>query len=387
MNLHPKLTSRFISALILLSSCMFAATEPCASEIIDIYLSKDLSASMVIEKGNQLELNIPKAIFKGLGQVRPNLLKSISIDQKANSYQIILTGHLILKSRIVNSEKGAQIIIKDHACVKKNERKIIVIDAGHGGKDPGAIGVNDLMEKDVTLAVANALAQSLSQYPHFSVFLTRSQDEYISLRGRISLAQKHEPDLFISIHADSAPRKTAEGMSVYALSVAGATSEQAKYLADKHNNELTSTNNVLDGIIFQLTQRASIVSSIQLGAKIIASAGKVPVHINHVEQAAFVVLKAFDIPSVLVEIGFLSSPEDARRLSSAQGQRNIVAMIESGIFKYFDIRMFDYVVSSGDTIAGIARKFNQSVPMLLKLNPQINPHQLKVGSVIKIEKK
>ena len=366
------------------TSLALASQGSCPSELIDVYLSKPLTTSMIHQSTHQFELNIPQSIFKGIGHVRPKILSTITVEKKTSDYQIKLQSPAAITASVKNSDKGAQLIIQDKSCVAKKSQKVIVIDAGHGGKDPGTIGVNQIKEKDVTLSVAKALAASLSKHPQLQVYLTRSQDEFITLRGRIALAQKREPDLFISIHADSAPRKTAQGMSVYALSASGASSEQAKYLADNNNNEATSSNQAIDGMIFQLTQHASIVSSLQLGSNIIASAGNVPVHINHVEQAAFVVLKAFDIPSVLIEIGFLSSPVDVKRLSSKKGQQEIVTMIKSGIFKYFGITHIDYVIKDGDTLSAIARRFNQPIADILKLNVGLKPHSLKPGAVIKI---
>ena len=375
---------RLFSLFFLSVSFSWAISSPCASEYIDVSLSQPLSPSMIKQSAHEFTLNIPKTMFKGLGQVRPNILKSVSVTQNKSDYQIKLLSHHEINVSVKKNNKGVQLVIRDKACLAKSKHKVIVIDAGHGGKDPGTIGVNKIKEKDVTLAVAKSLASSLSKHPDFSVYLTRNKDEYISLRGRIAIAQKKEPDLFISIHADSAPRLTAKGMSIYALSAAGASSEQAKYLADKHNNEIKAPDQAVDGMIFQLTQRASIVSSLQLGSNIIASAGHVPIHIGHVEQAAFVVLKAFDIPSVLVEIGFLSSKEDAKRLSS---QQDIVKMIEQGVFKYFDIKQVDYTVRSGDTLGAISKRFNQSVSDILKQNPGLKPNRLKVGAVIKVGRK
>jgi N-acetylmuramoyl-L-alanine amidase len=387
MMIYLNLVKRLCSLFFLITTYSWAASSLCASEYIDVYLSQSLSQSMIKQSAKDFTVNVPKTMFKGLGHVRPNILKSVSVTQNKDHFQIKFQSNDPMNVSVKNNDKGAQLVIRDKSCMAKSSHKVIVIDAGHGGKDPGTIGVNKINEKDVTLSVAKSLAASLSKYPDFSVYLTRNKDEYVSLRGRIAMAQKKEPDLFISIHADSAPRLTAKGMSIYALSAAGASSEQAKYLADKHNNEIKAPDQAVDGMIFQLTQRASIVSSLQLGSNIIANAGNVPIHINHVEQAAFVVLKAFDIPSVLVEVGFLSSPEDAKRLSSKKGQQDIVKMIETGVFQYFGIKQIEYVVKFGDTLSAISKRFKQSVPDILKLNPGLNANRLKVGAVIKLGRK
>ena len=197
------------------------------------------------------------------------------------------------------SAKQLQLVFSDKTCLAhQSNKKVIVIDPGHGGKDPGAISSSKALEKNITLAIAKKNKKASGKKWDFQVILTRKTDIFIPLRKRINLAAKHNPDIFISIHADSAPRKTARGMSVYALSVAGATSEMARLLADHNNKQDSGKSEPVGDILMQLTQTATILSSLDLGSHILTHIKKPQIkHIDHVEQAGFVVLKAFDVPS------------------------------------------------------------------------------------------
>ena len=269
-----------------------------------------------------------------------------------------------------NQKQSSIIFVKKKGCFSQRAYKVIVIDPGHGGKDPGAIGVNRAKEKDITLAVAKRIQQHFANETGFKVFLTRKDDRYLGLRERISVAQKYSPDLFISIHADSARNKKAQGLSVYALSVGGATSEQAKWLAQDHNLDENKLTDPVNGILFQLTQTASIISSLELGSKILSNARPVKVHSQHVEQAGFVVLKGFDVPSVLIELGFLSSSDEAQQLIKASHQERLAHVIESGIFSFFNVKKVQlekYTIKVGDTLHDIAKQKHISLTKLLNL--------------------
>jgi len=220
---------------------------------------------------------------------------------------------------------------------------VVAIDAGHGGRDPGAIGPRKTQEKDITLAVAWRLYQRLLTQPGIKPVLIRNEDVYVGLRERMDIAREHEADLFVSIHADAVQRRAAKGSSVYTLSMDGASSEAAAWLA-KHENESASLFGevVLDGMddilsqtLLNLAQGATMEMSMEAGADILDELKTIGfVHKPSVEQAAFAVLKSPDIPSVLVETAFISNPDEERKLITAAYQEKLARSIERGIVRF-----------------------------------------------------
>lgn len=220
---------------------------------------------------------------------------------------------------------------------------IVVIDPGHGGKDPGTTSFDGVHEKNIVLAIAKYLQQYINQQQGFHAVLTRTSDYYIPLRGRLDIARQDKADIFISIHADAFPSSNEMGASVFALSERGATSEAAKWLAEKENNSellggasLPDNDNVLRSVLIDLSQNNTISESLQIGSTLLRHLGRVTfLHHQRVEQAAFVVLKSPDIPSVLVETGFLSTPTQERQLTNANYQKNIAKALSAGIMEFF----------------------------------------------------
>ncbi len=220
----------------------------------------------------------------------------------------------------------------------------IVIDPGHGGHDPGARGRNGLLEKDVVLAISKKLAQKLNQTPGMRAVLTRDQDYFVTLRGRLRLARRAHGDVFVAIHADAAFRNQAMGAAVYALSPHGATSEAARWLAQKDNySELDDVNlaslgdhsPVLRSVLIDLAQTVTIRDSLTLGRKILTSLESITaLHHRIVEQAPFVVLKSPDIPSILVETGFITNPREEQRLGNSIYQTHLASAIWAGLMQY-----------------------------------------------------
>lgn len=228
--------------------------------------------------------------------------------------------------------------------VKSGGRDIIVvIDPGHGGKDPGTTGYSGTHEKDVVLAISKYLQRQLNNEPGFHAVLTRNNDTFVPLRGRLDIARKDKADIFIAIHADAFPTPNAMGASVFALSERGATSEQARWLAEKENKSellggasLPDNDNVLRSVLIDLSQTNTISESLQVGSAVLRQLGNVTsLHHGRVEQAAFVVLKSPDIPSLLVETGFLSTPAQEKQLRSPQYQDMLANAIMQGIKAYF----------------------------------------------------
>jgi N-acetylmuramoyl-L-alanine amidase len=219
---------------------------------------------------------------------------------------------------------------------------VVVIDPGHGGKDPGTIGPNGVREKNVVLAISRDLYQILQKDPDFRPALTRRGDYFISLRGRLAIARQDKGDMFIAIHADAYREPGATGAAIFALSPHGASSEAARWLAEKENYSelggvtLNDKSDVLRSVLIDLSQTATISSSIQLGTMLLPQLASIcRLHYTRVEQAPFMVLKSPDIPSLLVETGFLSNPIEERRLSDPAYQQKVAQALYTGIKNYF----------------------------------------------------
>ncbi|WP_369789845.1 N-acetylmuramoyl-L-alanine amidase AmiC [Rouxiella sp. WC2420] len=219
---------------------------------------------------------------------------------------------------------------------------IIMLDPGHGGEDPGAIGKHKTREKDVVLQIARRLQKLIKQQPNMTVYMTRNEDIFIPLKVRVAKARKQRADLFISIHADAFTSRAARGSSVFALSTKGATSAAARFLAhtqnesDKIGGVSKSGDRYLDHTLFDLVQTASINDSLRFGKEVLTRIGKVNhLHKHKVDQAGFAVLKAPDIPSILVETAYISNLEEERKLRTAHFQQQIAESILAGIKAYF----------------------------------------------------
>jgi N-acetylmuramoyl-L-alanine amidase len=224
---------------------------------------------------------------------------------------------------------------------------VVVIDPGHGGEDPGAIGPNRLKEKDVVLSIAKELRKQINAKKGFKAYLTRDRDYYIGLRKRTKIARSYNTDLLVSIHADAFKKPQANGASVFALSNRGATSETARWLAKKENSadliggvggvSLEDKDDVLASVLLDLSSTASLKASLGVGGRVLSSMGNVArLHKKSVQQAGFVVLKSPDIPSILVETGFISNPAESRRLKTTNYQKKMAKAIKKGIFAYFN---------------------------------------------------
>ncbi|MFW0756529.1 N-acetylmuramoyl-L-alanine amidase [Pseudomonas sp. H11T01] len=290
---------------------------------------------------------------------------------------------------------------------------IVVIDAGHGGEDPGASGSRGQKEKDVVLAIARELQRQVNGMKGFRAELTRTGDYFIPLRGRTEIARKKGADLFVSIHADAAPSAAAFGASVFALSERGATSETARWLADSENRSdliggagnvsLDDKDRMLAGVLLDLSMTASLTSSLNVGQKVLSNIGRVtPLHKQRVEQAGFMVLKSPDIPSILVETGFISNANEASKLAASNHQQALARSISSGIRQFFQQNPppgtyiawlrdagkiaqgpRDHRVSPGETLAMIAVRYQVSASTLRSAN-NLQSDELKVGQNLTI---
>jgi N-acetylmuramoyl-L-alanine amidase len=222
---------------------------------------------------------------------------------------------------------------------------IVVIDPGHGGKDPGAIGIRNSREKHIVLSISKRLKKLIDKQPGMRAVLTRNGDYYVGLRERMNIARKYDGDLFVAIHADAFANHDSHGASVFALSQTGATSEAARWLAEKENyselggvdlSSLDDENGVIRTVLIDLSQTATISASLNMGKSVLSNLDKMTtLHSKKVEQARFMVLKSPDIPSVLIETGFISNPREERNLTSPYYQSRLTKAIFKGIKTYF----------------------------------------------------
>ncbi|WP_175653939.1 MULTISPECIES: N-acetylmuramoyl-L-alanine amidase [Pseudomonas] len=290
---------------------------------------------------------------------------------------------------------------------------VIAIDAGHGGEDPGASGSRGQHEKDIVLQIAKELQRQINTEKGFRAELTRTGDYFIPLRKRTEIARKKGADLFISIHADAAPSTAAFGASVFALSDRGATSETARWLADSENRSdliggagnvsLDDKDRMLAGVLLDLSMTASLSSSLNVGQKVLGNIGRVTsLHKRRVEQAGFMVLKSPDIPSILVETGFISNANEAAKLATPSHQQSLARSIHGGVKQFFQQNPppgtyiawlrdsgkiaqgpREHVVRPGETLAMIAVRYQVSVAGLRSTN-NLKSDELKVGQNLDI---
>ena len=295
----------------------------------------------------------------------------------------------------------------DQAITTQRRDLIIAIDAGHGGEDPGAIGPKGVYEKTVVLAIAQKLKLLIDAEPGYKGVLLRTSDYYIPLQRRRELAREQQADLFVSIHADAFKDRRAHGASVYALSLSGATSTTARFLADQENAadiiggvggvSLQDKDPVLQSVLLDLSMTATLNASLQAGALILQQLGSItPLHKRHIEQAGFAVLKSPDVPSVLVETGFISNPKEEQRLTQSSHQHKLARSIFHGIKQYFQRNptpgtwvawqqqaFSSYRVQAGDTLSQIALRFNSSIEQIVTAN-QLSSTKIRAGQTLKI---
>jgi len=285
---------------------------------------------------------------------------------------------------------------------------IIAIDAGHGGEDPGAIGPNNVREKDVVLAISKQLAQLINAEPGFIAELIRTGDYYIPLRKRRDLARKKRADVLVSIHADAFKTPTAKGASVFALSRRGASSETARFLAARENEadliggvgnvSLDDKDDLLAEVLVDLSMTASLNASLNIGSYVLEEIKEVAVlHKHHVEQAGFAVLKSPDVPSILVETGFISNPYEAKKLSTRQYRKKLARSIFTGLERHFSKSPpadsyiawqqnrddISYLVTRGDTLSDIAAQYGVTVTDIRTLN-SLATSAIRIGQKLKI---
>lgn len=316
----------------------------------------DLSGANLSGDFTQLALNntVIRSIRSGhYGQGDTRIVLDLSEPVQLNSFLLPPQdgqGHrLVLDLKTSTPMQIAAAPSREPVTDKAHPKRdiIVVVDPGHGGKDPGAIGAKGEREKDVVLSIAQLLAKRLKREKGYDVKLVRNDDFFVPLRKRVEIARKHNADMFISVHADAAPRLTASGASVYCLSEGGATSATARFMAERENGadllgatsllNLKDKDPMLAGVILDMSMNATIAASLQLGSTVLGSlAGITTLHQKRVEQAGFAVLKSPDVPSILVETGFISNARDSQRLVTARHQQAVADGLFDGLQRYFE---------------------------------------------------
>ncbi|MCK5881595.1 MAG: N-acetylmuramoyl-L-alanine amidase [Sinobacterium sp.] len=310
---------------------------------------------------------------------------------------------LVLDLASGTSSKKAVKSKKNVQEIKRGKRDIIIaIDAGHGGEDPGAIGPKKIYEKKVVLGIAKELKSKFNAQKGYKAVLVRKGDYYIPLSKRRDIARMANADMFVSIHADAFSSPKAHGTSVYALSSKGATSAFARFLANKENKSdlvggvsLNDKDAVLSSVLLDLSMTHKMQSSLEIGEHVLGYMGKISrLHSKRVEQAAFAVLKTPDIPSLLIETGFISNPGEAKKLSTSSYRKKMANAIYQGVNEWFRANASEdtyiaqrsnkgrrdsvHIVSRGDTLSGIAGIYGVSMAQVKKSN-KLRSSSLKIG--------
>ena len=383
---------------------------------------------ITLQNPDRLVIDISDAKFKAnikqLDLSKTSILKIRHAVRNSNDLRIVLDlkGSVSPKSFALeaNEISGDRLVVDLYdkkqqvsktvaKILERNDRKIVIaIDAGHGGEDPGASGPNRLREKRVVLQIAKKIDKLFDENPYFDGVLVRTGDYYIDHRKRTQIARREQADFFISIHADGFSDPRANGASVYALSTKGATSETARYLASSENRadliggasalSLDDKDDLLAGVLLDLSMNETLRSSLDAGSYVLRNMGAVArLHKKQVEQAGFLVLKSPDIPSLLIETGFISNPKEAKQLSSDRYQQKMAKAVFDGLFSFYIEQppvgtllaksskelIKTYVIARGDTLSEIAQRYKTSVNKILRYN-NLSSSSIRVGQKISI---
>jgi len=307
--------------------------------VIDLKNTRKSKALTVNKNNTSLMSGIRSAIRK-TGELR------VVLDLKSNvrPRSFILkpegnSGHRLVVDLHATNLDPTPIVSSQQQRQKRKKEIVIAIDAGHGGRDPGAIGRKGTREKDITLAVAKKMKALINREPGYRAVMTREGDRFVVLRNRVKKAREQKADLFLSIHADSFKSARVQGASVYALSLSGASSEAARWIAKKENASdliggisLDDKDDLIASVLLDLSQTATIQDSLELGSDVLKKLGRVSkLNNKRVQQAGFAVLKAPDMPSILIETAFLSNPGEEKKLRSSKHQHKLANAVFAGI--------------------------------------------------------
>lgn len=283
---------------------------------------------------------------------------------------------------------------------------VIAVDPGHGGYDPGAVGKARTREKDVALDISRALVARINAESGMKAVLIRDGDYYVDHRKRMDIARRNKADLFVSIHADAVDDRGPAGATVYALSLKGASDEAARELAKRENSSvggvsLDDKDDVLASVLLDLSQNAALSASLDVGDDVIKELARIgKVHRRKVQTAGLIVLKSPDMPSILIETGFISNPSEEKRLKNRKHQGRVAEAVLAGIRHYFyenpppdtriamdirrePVRQVNHVIARGDTISEIAQRYNVSAAAIRQANKLSNDN-IRVGQTLSI---
>lgn len=351
-------------------------------------------------------LNLPKnRDIKGIryseNKERVRLVLDLEKDFKPKSFLLKPTGKYGHRLVVDLNHKQSQEQKTVDQVVPENRDVLVAIDAGHGGEDPGAIGASGTYEKEITLNIAKALAKKINAQEGMKAMIIRDGDYYIKLRDRFKKARDQRADLFVSIHADAFHSSSVNGASVYVLSQRGASSEAAKWLADSENQadsiggvKIEDKRDMLSQVLYDLSQNAAMEESHKAGQAVYkALKNKVKLHGRGFGQAAFIVLKSPDVPSMLIETGYISNPDDEKNLKSPAHIDKLTTQITAGIQNYFyqsppprtwiaaQAKAKKHVVQSGDTLSAIASRNGTSIDTIKSINNK-SSNSVMVGEVL-----
>ena len=314
--------------------------------VIDL---KDTRKSKAIEISNKTTnlMSGVRSASKGSGRLRV----VIDLQGKVRPRSFALkpdgkSGHRLVVDLHATNLDPTPIKTSQKERKQRKKQFVIALDPGHGGRDPGAIGKRGTREKDIALSVAKKMKSIINRTSGYRAVLTRDADRYVTLRNRVKKAREAEADIFISLHADSFHKSNVKGASVYALSLRGASSEAARWIAQKENASdliggisLDDKDDLIASVLLDLSQTATIQDSLELGSDVLSHIGKVSKLNNRkVQQAGFAVLKAPDMPSILVETAFLSNPAEEKKLRNPKHQQKLAQAVFSGIKKHLKNR-------------------------------------------------
>lgn len=343
------------------------------------------------------------------GKVQP---RSFMVERNAQYGDRLIIDLYDQNPASANNAAEQRVASASAADLHDNKRDIVVaISAGHGGEDPGAIGVNKLREKNIVLAISREVEKMINNTPGYRAVMLRDGDYYIGLRERTELAHRHNADLYIAIHADAHTNSSATGSTIYALSANGATSEQARLLAEKENQSdliggvgsvsLADKDAVLRSVLIDLSMNASIATSLEIGDQVIRSlADVIRMRRRNLEQAAFVELKSADIPSLLIEAGYITNANDAKNLDSPVWRQRFAGALTESITQWFyerppqgtwvawqkangGIIPATYTVKRGDSLSEIAERYSVSMAQLKAAN-KLDGNGIRIGQVLTI---
>ncbi|MGM0540875.1 MAG: N-acetylmuramoyl-L-alanine amidase [Pseudomonadota bacterium] len=342
-----------------------------------------------------------KAVPKVIAKVKKPAAKTgIKAPVKKNISPLVKMAK-VKPQQQTNTHRATQNLLNRGSSVFSQPKTLVIaIDAGHGGKDVGAVGHNDVLEKVATLSMAKELKRLIDLQPGMRAILTRDKDVFIPLGERVKIAKKQNADMFVSIHADAFHDNSVRGGSVYILSRGGASSVMARLLAKSENASLLDVQlkGRDDDVAFalsDLTREANVRASRKLAHTVLNEMQKkVKMHKHSVQSAKFAVLKSIDMPSLLIETAFISNPHEARNLMNKTFQTKMASAIASGLTKFVaqnaqkprwgESLYVHYKVQKGDTLSQIAANYDVSTQSLKKINNIKNANALYVGKKVKI---